>query len=322
MLLRRAAELVVTLSTCSLVGLAMPALAGDQTSVKEGKGQKSSNSILAPIDSRYDNNVFLSAKAPAPDAFRGDPYTLKNLPRNILDDQKFYWLRPFQIKQADAPWAIGLLGTTAALMAIDRPLAQELSDAPPGAGFAFSRRVGQFSGWRTDFGVASAFYLIGRWRGDDRARTTGLLGFRAVAGSLIIVRSLKTISQRPRPTRTEGQVRNHNTDGEFFAGGSSFPSGHAAEAWALATVVAQQYRHRRWVPPTAYGLAGLVAVSRVTARKHFPTDIFVGSLLGYLIGRHVYSSAQGGRSETSRRWHLLPYTPRDGDVAFILTWEF
>lgn len=267
-------------------------------------------------------NIDVRVETPAPEASGDHPCTLKDLPRNILRDQKFLWLRPFRMKRADAPWATGLLGTTAGLMAIDRPVGQELSDAPPGAGFAFSRRVEQLGGGLTDFGIAGAFYLVGRWRGDERARATGLLGFQAVADSLIMVAILKTASQRPRPTLADGRVRNHNADGGFFVGGRSFPSGHAAEAWALATVVAHQYRHRRWVPPTAYGLAGLVAVSRVTARKHFPADIFVGSVLGYLIGRHVYHSASCEQTETSRLWHLLPYTPREGGIGLMLTWEF
>lgn len=192
---------------------------------------------------------------------------------------------------------------------------------PPGAGFAFSRRVGQLGGGLTDYGVAGAFYLIGRLRHDERARTTGLLGLRAVTDALIIIEVLKTVTQRPRPTRAGGRLRNHNADGEFFSGGRSFPSGHAAEAWALATVIAHQYRHHRWVPPTAYGLAGLVALARVTQRKHFPADVFVGGVLGYLIGRHVFHSVGQPRVPTSHRWHLSPAVLPEGGVAISLSWE-
>ncbi|MFQ5817772.1 MAG: phosphatase PAP2 family protein [Terriglobia bacterium] len=267
-------------------------------------------------------NVETQDNPPVPEASGRPVRELKELPRNILRDQKFLWLRAFRLKRADVPWAGVIFGTTAGLIALDRPVGQELSDSPPGAGFAFSRRVGQFGGGLTDFGVAGAFYLVGRWRGDERARTTGLLSFQAVADSLIVVQILKTASQRPRPTRADGRLRNHNADGEFFTGGRSFPSGHAAHAWALATVVAHQYRHRRWVPPTAYGLAGLVAVARVTQRKHFPSDIFVGSVLGYLIGRHVSHAAQRGPADIPLRWHLLPYGPPSGGVALTFAWEF
>ncbi len=156
--------------------------------------------------------------------------TIKVLPRHILRDQEFLWLRPFRLKRADLPWAAAILGTTAGLIANDRRAGQELSDDPPGGGFTFSRRGGQVSGGLTDLGIAGAFYLAGRWRGDEHARNTGLLGLQAVADSIIIIEILKTASQRPRPTQTGGRLRNHNADGEFFAGGRSFPSGHSAEA--------------------------------------------------------------------------------------------
>ena len=250
------------------------------------------------------------------------PQTLKALPRNILHDQKFLWLRPFRLNRTDIPWAAGVLGTTAGLFTLDRRVGQGLSDSPPGGGYAFSHRVGQLSGAVTVFSIPTALYLVGRARDDGRARTTGLLGLQAVADTQIIVQILKTATQRPRPTFSGGRLRDHNADGEFFTGGRSFPSGHSAGAWALATVLARQYHDSGWVPPTAYALAGLVAVSRVTARRHFPADIFVGSVLGYLIGRRVSNANSRESSNLNRRWNLATCTVRDGGVALTFVWEF
>ena len=39
----------------------------------------------------------------------------------------------------------------------------------------------------------------------------------------------------------------------------------------------------------AYGTASAVSVARVTGRKHFPSDVVVGGVLGWLIGRQVYN---------------------------------
>ena len=36
-----------------------------------------------------------------------------------------------------------------------------------------------------------------------------------------------------------------------------------------------------------YGLATTVATTRVTGGQHFPSDVFVGSTLGYLVGTYV-----------------------------------
>ncbi|MCI0354423.1 MAG: phosphatase PAP2 family protein [Acidobacteria bacterium] len=188
------------------------------------------------------------------------------------------------------PWAVTLGGATAALIATDASVAREISENPPGGGYAFSHRVSQVGGAAGDLGVASAFYLMGRWRGNERARTTGLLGYRAFADAFIVSQMLKSVTQRPRPTTAGGTVRIDNAEGDFFEGGRSFPSGHAAESWALATVVACQYRHKRWVAVVAYSLAGLVSASRLFERRHFPSDAFVGGALGFMIGRHVCHS--------------------------------
>ena len=276
----------------------------------------------APESSPSKCTPVLQDKAQPPGARNRQAITLSALPRNILKDQKFLWVQPFRWKGVGLRGRAAMVGITAGLVAIDRPVGQEISDGPPGGGYTFGKRVERWGGGPTNYGVATAFYFIGRWRGNERARITGLLGLQAVTDSLIVVEILKTGSRRPRPTLPGGFEQNHNADGEFFTGGRSFPSGHSAEAWALATIIAHQYQHRRWVPPTAYCLAGLVAVSRASARRHFPSDIFVGSVLGYLIGRHVAHAGCEPPNHTPHRWRLVPYGSQDGGVGLRLSWQF
>src|SRR5207253_7666190 len=40
----------------------------------------------------------------------------------------------------------------------------------------------------------------------------------------------------------------------------------------------------------AYGLASAVTLTRVTSQQHFASDAFIGSALGWYIGRQVYSA--------------------------------
>ncbi len=248
--------------------------------------------------------------------------TLKEVPRRIIRDQEFIWLRPFRLKRSDLPWLGYMVGTTAVLMAIDRRVGQGLSDSPPGRGYTFSHNVGRFGGPWTDLGVAGAIYLAGRRGGDQHSETTGLLGLEAVGDSLVVVEFLKIATQRPRPTFAGGDVRDYNADGTFFAGGTSFPSGHAAASFALATVVSEQYREKRWVAPVAYGLASLVATSRITMRTHFPSDVFVGAALGLMIGRHVAHDAERSRQEKPLHSRLLPTVSSAGGTTLTLAWEF
>ena len=72
-----------------------------------------------------------------------------------------------------------------------------------------------------------------------------------------------------------------------FTNGGSFPSGHSASAFAVATVIAEQYRQHRWVPWVCYGTAAFLSLTRLPAQAHFPSDIFIGGVLGYTISHFV-----------------------------------
>lgn len=62
---------------------------------------------------------------------------------------------------------------------------------------------------------------------------------------------------------------------------SSFPSGHAAMAFAGAYILAKE--HEKWTP-LYYLLAFLIAFSRIYLGKHYPSDVLVGGILGVMIG--------------------------------------
>jgi len=93
--------------------------------------------------------------------------------------------------------------------------------------------------------------------------------------------AIKPLFGRERPNRSDGR-----TDFDFFSSNSSFPSGHATQAFAIASVVAA--RSKGWVVPTlAYTLASIVAVDRVNERAHFTSDVFAGAVFGTVVGRYI-----------------------------------
>ena len=267
------------------------------------------------------NTPVTPAASPAP-----SPTLERRFFKNILRDQRAIWTSPLRINGKDAKWLAPLALSTAALIATDRHTAGALTDHRDRINA--SRIVSYAGALYTTGSVAAVFYIVGRGRGNLRARETGLLGAQALINGQIVSQALKISTQRPRPLEGDGR-------GRFFDGGRAFPSGHAVSAWSLATVVAQEYRHKKFVRFTAYGLAAAVSASRFTGRKHFISDVLVGSAIGYGIGRYVYDthhdpsidSDEGVTAAGAINSRLFPviaphYNRRGHIHGARLTWNF
>src|SRR5262249_1694074 len=129
-------------------------------------------------------------------------------------------------------------------------------------------------------GASGGALLLGYFSKNDHLSETGLLAGEAAINSSGVNFLFKSITQRPRPTEGNG-------NGSFFQGGSSFPSEHSAIAWSMASVFAHEYPG----PISkllAYGLASAITVTRVTSKQHFASDAWVGSALGWYMGRQIY----------------------------------
>jgi hypothetical protein len=203
--------------------------------------------------------------------------------RNIAHDQKDIWTSPFKVRVQDLNWLVPLAGVSVGLINADAELASRIKG---------TSTLGKHSSTVSNGGVglalggSGALYLLGKYTGDDHKKETGILAVEAATNSLIVGEVLKAVTQRARPT-------DGNFKGEFFnstsISNSSFPSVHALLAWSAASVLAHEYPG----PLTqvlAYGLATGVSAARVSGRDHFPSDVVVGSAIGWLIGRQAYKS--------------------------------
>ena len=197
--------------------------------------------------------------------------------KNLVSDQKAIWTSPMRLRWADGTWLFPLAAATGGFFATDRAVPPALSGDP--------KKLNRYSNF-SNYGVYSlvgaggGLYLWSRLSHDDHQRETGILAGEAAINSFAVDTTFKYAFGRERPNQGQGL-------GNFFQHGVSFPSDHSAVAWSIASVIAHEYPG----PLTqiaAYGLATAVSASRVLGGQHFPSDVVVGSAIGWLIGRQIY----------------------------------
>lgn len=215
--------------------------------------------------------------------------TWRTLPRDFLHDQKGIWTFPIQLGKG-RHWkpTLVVVGGTAGLLFAD-----------PHAVPYFRDHAGNLDDLNDTFdapitsgeviALPAALLVSGYLRHDDYQKSTALLCAEAYANSAVVDLAMKAVTRRQRPSDVPPGKPFTDT---FFNGGkspfkgSSFPSGHAAGVFSVATVVATRYHNHRWVPWVVYGFATVVSFSRITTSAHFPSDVFLGAALGYTITRY------------------------------------
>jgi len=210
-----------------------------------------------------------------------DAVSLRNTPHNLLKDQEAIWTSPARLNESNAVGPVMLvLATTAAVTTDHQVMSSSKLVNTSLNNQASTASTGLMGGF---IAAPAILYGLGAIHHDEHATSTGILGGEAILDSLAVSEVAKLISLRERPTVD-------NAKGRFFQTSvgtdSSFPSNHSMIAWSSAAVIASEYQGPL-TQITAYGLAAGVSAARVLARQHFPSDVLVGSAVGWMIGRYV-----------------------------------
>lgn len=152
--------------------------------------------------------------------------------------------------------------------------------------------------------ICGALYLTGYFTENTRLRRIGALGWESSVFTVIVTSFLKHLFGRQRPVAGRG-----SRYFEMFGEGSSFPSSHAAQAFSLASVVADEYG-----APTSYfsyGAASLIALSRMREDLQWASDTMAGALVGILVAKtlcRLHPSKKAGSNSVSPRLRLTAGT--------------
>ncbi len=176
-----------------------------------------------------------------------------------------------------------LIGSAATFALV--PLDRRISDATRGH-FAEFGNIGKTIGSPAAIAAGTGGLLIAApMTKSVRYRSFVFSEAQALALANAQVFTLKIVVRRTRPDESNNQ---------------SFPSAHAANMFALATVASHYYGKKIGIP--LYIVACLVTISRVEKGSHFPSDVIFGAMLGYISGR----TAIRGTEHIMRTGHKGP----------------
>lgn len=145
----------------------------------------------------------------------------------------------------------------------------DVRDAVANPDGGFGKTLETAGGWPASVLVGGLF-TVGRFAHGQRFRAMSYDLLDATVVNFGYTQLLKVAVGRERP------------DGSNDA---SFPSGHASNAFTLATVAERHYGWKVGAP--AYAVAAAIGYSRIVRDKHYLSDVVAGATLGYVVGRTV-----------------------------------
>lgn len=214
----------------------------------------------------------------------------------IWQDEGRILTSPFRMKGKDFLLWGSVAAVTGLLIATDEQTYESIKDFQAKNDWVddISPKVTKLGLGEWNLGIAGLFYLGGAVLKDKKAKETARLTFMTFIHTGVVAQIGKHLFGRQRPSWENGIDRWAGPSGAFkrykegeLAHYDAFPSGHTISIFGTATVIAEMYKKSVWVPVLSYSLATLCGLSRITEDTHWLSDVFLGAVLGYAIGKYV-----------------------------------
>lgn len=236
---------------------------------------------------------------------------------HVAQDEWGIVTAPLRIRQPDALKVVGFgLGTTLAF-ATDVNAMEELGVNPSREDNA--NKYSNYVGLYAPVAAVTIGFLGGSAKHDHHLVETSVLAEEAMVDSFILNTGLGYGIDRQTPRQGNGKGNLWPHGPKTWPDGQSMPSDHSILAWSFAHLVAEEYNG--WATKVVvYSLATSVSAARVIARRHFPSDVFVGGVLGYYIGGYVFRR-RANQGPVEHEFSLSPVQTPNG-TGIELSYNF
>jgi membrane-associated phospholipid phosphatase len=217
--------------------------------------------------------------------------------------------------------AAGFVGGTIALSPFDRALAHVLQDPRRQENVFLQRSAAslRFLGFPGSVIIGASVYAVGLALDDRDVASFGLHGTEAIFVSSAFVYAGKTVLGRARPYDDIDNSFNFKLWRGFSSDRyQSFPSGHTAAAFAVASALTAESgeiwpKAEPYIGPLLYTGATFVGISRMYNNRHWATDVIAGAAVGVLTGSALIRYLYAHDNWVDNR--LLPGEQNDGPTV-------
>ena len=231
------------------------------------------------------NKTYSSALKERPEntSLRGRLKLDSNYFKGIFSDARYALTSPKRWDKADWTTASIVAGATGVFFVLDDEINAEIKDNRSSTTDDISELFEHFGNGAITLPAVAGFYLYGRFGENEKIERTALLAAESFLVSGLFSTIIKVGVGRHRPNKDNNSSQ---YDG-FSTSNKSFPSGHTTTAFAIATVVANEYEDVPLAAPLAYGVATLAGLSRINDNQHWASDVFFGAVLGYFTSKTI-----------------------------------
>jgi membrane-associated phospholipid phosphatase len=242
--------------------------------------------------------------------------TDKDYWKGYVSDTKSIITSPSRWQGLDWLTVTLVTGTTFCLYILDEDIRDFVQDNQSDTGDDMANSMKVFGDGRYTLPPLGLLYVYGHYKKNKRALRTTLLGLESFIISGTFTQVIKFTGHRHRPGSEDSS---HRWDGPGLSFSNlSFPSGHSQTTFSIATVIASEYNEYGFIPPLAYGIATLSALSRVYDNDHWTSDVFFGSALGYFTAKEIIRLHD---SKRGKNLILLPIID-NSKTGLLITYKF